>query len=250
MWKHTNGSPPVFLGERGSFLHASATTGIRVKCSGSRSIEPGLLRNVACAITRIMRRRPQSGAQRRNLEKDPPPSLAIRQEGDKTEVSIQTWTLPAPEREYFADVCIVSTGPGAPALHLGQVGPAGRLVSAVSIVMGSGDLTRMIDAFRPVVDAINAQPEISGQEIAPGIDPTDELSAIPADRYFKFLASITRGGCDSEFAMIDFYSRDLLIEQQLRSEKGLDVRPCLRVRMRPLLLAELFRKLESGGLPK
>jgi hypothetical protein len=48
--------------------------------------------------------------------------------------------------------------------------------------------------------------------------------------------------------MIDFYSRDLLIEQRIGSGAPLDVQPRLRVRMSPALMSELFRKLTAGGV--
>lgn len=162
------------------------------------------------------------------------------------EITLDPWSFPAPANEYYADLVTIDEINGAPTFTFAQQGPTGGIQSALAIVMGRPDFNVVVTSFNPVIEQIDRHLK-EWQDVAP--TPL-VLGNVPEDRYHKYHASIVRGGCGPSFAMLDFYSQELLVPQRMKyaGEDGLDIRPLVRIRVSPPLLNSLFIEIKTKGL--
>lgn len=169
--------------------------------------------------------------------------------GQTSIFTVDAWRLDPPDRDYHADVCTATIVSGSPNLHFGQTSVLGNLSSILSIVMGRSDLQRMVDAFLPVLANLDRHLANWSDFVATPFVSSEFKGE--ADRVAKFHASVVRGGCDPDFAMLDFYNRELIIPHRVAaSPEEFDIRSVVRVRMAPPLLNVLFADIAKLGVPR
>jgi len=191
------------------------------------------------------RKRNQERAKAAQLSKPHPKGQLSTQ--TEAGVSYNIWALESPTGSYFADACAFSYSAGVPTLYFGQTTPVSHaLMNAIGIAVPRVRFQALMEAFGLIRSELPDRIERVFKGVPQHVLPLDNLTN---ENFRKFEASLIRGTCSDEAAMLDFYAVEVFSQERL-ANCGADslISPVVRISMSPLALDQLFKEIESHGI--
>lgn len=162
----------------------------------------------------------------------------IEHVGAQAMLTVNGWALPSPSIEYQADAANIEVVAGSPTIFFAQV-VGEHVLNAIALQMPVKRFREMMASFHALIPKLPSFTEWDLTIQLPEVD----LANASHQNFRKFFASFARGGCNEDFAMMDFYRMSLLTEQQ--ADKSDLVEPCVRVFMNPILFTRLLKRAEQ-----
>ncbi len=177
---------------------------------------------------------------KRNKAKSKRPSNALakaQQQGVTLELA--AWSLDPPPIEYHADLARLEVVSGIPTVYFVQRMPGGsEIMNGIGIRMPPQRFKATIATYKPVVDALPRHLSAWPQVKVPKLEILDGLGH---GNFRMFAATMTRGGCGDEWAMIDFYNVELIFRERVRP--GTQARDFVSGAVRVFLSPPVFAQL-------